>query len=177
MNIDIQMTHFKGTLYEMENSGRTFDYTFHEPSLQFTKCVLVSTLGDFPIEKDDYICNIGGGDFVLPPNIAKEFLRIKWMDKSADICRNPTSVEDKIAENMEKLYPEDVYEQEEERSEVIDRQAELQIHLWKLYENMRGDVFNFLPNDYKNIEGGTVEFNKDGKIEKLIAHFKTNNNG
>jgi hypothetical protein len=86
-------------------------------------------------------------------------------------------VEDKIIETMEELYPDNVYEQEEERSEVVDRQAELQHHLWKLYENMRGDVFKFLPNDYKNLSGGTVEFNKDGEIEKLIAHFKTNNNG
>jgi len=162
MNIDIQMTQFKGTLYEMENSGRTFDYAFLEPSLQFTKCVLVSTLGDFPIEKGDYICNIGGGDFVLPPNIAKEFLRIKWMNKSADICRNPTSIEDKIAENMEKLYPEDVYATGHPEC-ALEEPMSLPENLWEVYNSFKS---------YSNIQGGTVEFNEFGEIKKLIAHFK-----
>lgn len=158
MQIDIQMTEFKGTLYEVENSGRTFDYTFHEPSLRFTKCILVSTLGDFPIEKGDYICNIGGGDFVLPPSIAKEFLRIKLMNESASICRNPTFVEDKIAENMEKLYPES----------PLGEPASIPEDLWEVYNSFKS---------YSNIQGGTVEFNEFGEIKKLIAHFKINNNG
>jgi hypothetical protein len=163
MNIDIQMTHFKGTLYEMENSGRTFDYTFHEPSLQFTKCILVSTLGDFPIEEGDYICNIGGGDFVLKPNIAKEFLKAKLMDESASICRNPTSVEDKIAENMEKLYPEDGH-----TTGHPERSISTVENLWDVYNTFRSHAM---------IQGGTVEFNKEGEIENLIVNFKTNNNG
>lgn len=163
MNINIQMTKFKGTLWEIENTGRTFDYTFDQASLGFTKCILVSTLGDFPIKEGDYICNIGGGDFVLPPNIAKEFLRIKLMDESASICRNPTSVVDKITENMEKLYPEDVYATGHPECSITPGE-----NLWEVYSAFKS---------YTAIQGGTVEFNKDGEIEKLIAHFKINNNG
>jgi len=158
MNIDIQMTHFKGTLYEMENSGRTFDYTFDQASLGFTKCILVSTLRDFPIKEGDYICNIGGGDFVLSPTIAKEFLKAKLMDESASICRNPTSVVDKITENMEKLYPENVYATGHPENSISTSE-----NLWEVYSALKS---------YTAFQEGTVEFNKEGDIEKLTVNFK-----
>lgn len=71
---------------------------------------------------------------------------------------NENTVENKITENMEKLYPEDVY-----AAGHPDYSKSTEENLWELYSSLRS---------FTAIQGGTVEFNKLGDIEKLTVHFK-----